>query len=100
MSDTLLDAFLATFKVDDTLVPCLYLSCAVVPGISSKVQITSLLVSRWILINSVGQELCLICVHHPKLSPAAISLASQRPLPRCPRLLSDLYYLILSIYSV
>lgn len=36
MSDTLLDAFLATFKVYDALVPCLCRFYASVPEISSK----------------------------------------------------------------
>ena len=46
MSDTLLDAFLAAFKVDDVLVSCLYPSYVVVSRISSKVQTMSFLVSR------------------------------------------------------
>lgn len=45
-----------------------------------------------------AQELCLICVHHPKPSSPAVSLAPLLPIPHCPWCLSNLCSLTLLVY--
>lgn len=68
MTDTLSDAFLATFKVDDVMDSCPYLSYPIVSQVSSKFPAMSFSLPGGLILVLLGSKLHLLCDLSPKSS--------------------------------